>query len=169
MPKITEYIDRAKRNSSAKSDSELSRQLNLAKPMIHMYRNGKALPSDESMIRLAETADLDPAAALIDLNQWRANEPSVKKIYEEIAAALRVAVAAFILAAGIFHSASPVNASSTNAQIGRTLYIMENIMQRRRGGSRRLRSRNRRQPIAWMLTHIAPKSKGFRLIPPMPA
>ena len=76
------YIDEAMSRQKAKSYSELARLLGLNRAMISFMYSEKSLPSDETMIKLAELAGLPKEEALIDLNIWRAKDkPELQKLW----------------------------------------------------------------------------------------
>ena len=95
------YIDRALDSSGAPSDRELSRRLGLGPTAINNYRIGRAWPSDEAMVKLAELAGVDPDIALLELNSWRAKEEAVRKRYSRLAKVLEKA-GAMVAATAIF-------------------------------------------------------------------
>lgn len=76
------YIDEAMFRQKAKSYSELARLLGLNRAMVSFMYSEKSLPSDETMIKLAELAGMPKEEALIDLNIWRAkNNPELQKVW----------------------------------------------------------------------------------------
>lgn len=94
---LFEYVEKAKKRSGAKSDRKLCDMLGVSNNMITHYKNKNTLPNDETMIKLAAIAGVDPTQALLDLNVWRAPEnvkPHYMKIMSHVsAAALSVMIA----------------------------------------------------------------------------
>ena len=81
------YLDQAKRNKGIKSDAELSRLVGFKSNAVTFFRCKKAFPSDQTMVRIAELAGVDPRRALLDLNIMRSDgEP--KAAYMQMAAIL---------------------------------------------------------------------------------
>lgn len=99
---LDDYIDLAKDRAGLTSDRDLGRRLGFTGSPISFWRTGKAAPADDTMIRLAEVAGVDPVKALIDLKVWTAQGKAVG-VYREIAEKLgRIAagIALVTLAAG---------------------------------------------------------------------
>lgn len=96
---LFEYVEKAKKRSGAKSDRKLCDMLGVSNNMITHYKNKNTLPNDETMIKLAAIAGVDPMQALLDLNVWRSPEkikPHYMKIMSHVsAAALSCILAAF--------------------------------------------------------------------------
>ena len=66
------YMDAAKRCLGITSDRELCKRLGLkSNNAANFWRNGKHLPSDETMVKLANLAREDVAQALSDLHMLR--------------------------------------------------------------------------------------------------
>ncbi len=66
-------------------NNALARELGLDKSSVSQFINGKAVPSEETMIKLAELAGLPKEEALIDLNLWRSkNDPKRHEIWQRI-------------------------------------------------------------------------------------
>ena len=78
---MTLAIDRQK----LASNNKLAKELGITSASISVLNQGKALPSEETMIKLAELAGLPKEEALIDLNLWRSrNNPEVQKIWQRL-------------------------------------------------------------------------------------
>lgn len=85
MKNFNDYAEKAISRYSLTGYNNLARELNLNKSTISFFRAGKALPSEETMIKLAELAGLPKEEALIDLNLWRSkNNPEVQKIWQRL-------------------------------------------------------------------------------------
>lgn len=86
MKSFCDYADKAIVRYNLTGYSNLARELNLNKATLSYFRNGKALPSEQTMIKLAELAGLPKEEALIDLNLWRSkNNPELNKIWQRLA------------------------------------------------------------------------------------
>lgn len=97
MATILEYLDAARDQAHAKSDRHLSELAGFSAQWAHFIRQGKMLPSDDGMIRLAELAGRDPERALLDLNLARASSSRVSEHYSRIIQRLGVAIVAIPL------------------------------------------------------------------------
>lgn len=98
MRDLTFYIDKARQNSGATSDRKLSELIGMAPNTAFFWRSKKSFPSDDTMIRLAEIAQIDPQIALVELNAWRNHGTKAAPIYERMAAMLRGVVLTVVLA-----------------------------------------------------------------------
>lgn len=82
MKKFSDYADKAIVRYGLTGYNNLARELGLNKASVSYLRSGKNLPSEETMIKLAELAGLPKEEALIDLNLWRSKDkPEVQKIW----------------------------------------------------------------------------------------
>ena len=80
------YIETAIKNSNLKNRAELCRVLNIKQPSLFTLEKGKTLPSESTMIKLAELAGLPKEEALIDLNLWRSKDkPELQKVWQRLA------------------------------------------------------------------------------------
>ena len=82
MTELAEYISRAKRRHGLRSDRALCRRLELSDGAIFMWTGRGAFPRDDTMVRLADLAGLDPELALLELNIWR-SEGAVRDLYKQ--------------------------------------------------------------------------------------
>jgi len=80
---MAELIDTAKANTNAHSDSNLGHKLGVSRSLIHVWRKGKKLPSEELMMKLAKRANLDVEEALILRVLW-ASHDETKSYYASI-------------------------------------------------------------------------------------
>lgn len=72
MMTIDRYLDDAKSARDIRSDRELSAFLTNYPTTVSQYRKGRAWPSVERMIRIAELGGHSPEEAIIDLLAWKA-------------------------------------------------------------------------------------------------
>lgn len=114
MNSVSEYVEKARKNSGADSDRKVAQMLGLKGSAASMWRTGRTFPSDETMIRLAQVAGVDPYKALIDLNIWRSSG-NVQAAYRKLAAMVnqQVVRGLVVLIAGL--SALIINNSSAIA------------------------------------------------------
>lgn len=98
MRKITDYIDMAKERSGVKSDRKLCAMLGMSDMWVHQVKKHRALPSDDTMLKLAEIAGIPPHEALLDLNILRSTGKA-QAVYKKLSAAAEKAVKVNILPA----------------------------------------------------------------------
>lgn len=96
MKTIDFYIDTARENTGATSDLKLAAMLDLKSSAISYWRTGKTFPSDDTMIKLAELADISPEQALLELSYWRA-DGKAQKVYKGLISRLTGAVACLVI------------------------------------------------------------------------
>lgn len=85
MKKFNDYMQLAIDRQKLKGNNHLARELGLTTGAISILHNGKSLPSEETMVKLAELAGLPKEEALIDLNLWRSKDkPEVQKIWQRL-------------------------------------------------------------------------------------
>lgn len=101
MQQVDFYIDAAKARQHFKSDRELSRALGAKGNPVTQWRCRRSWPADDTMLRLADLAGLDPVNSLMDLNRWRAASSNVRSVYERIAHRLSGTAASIIVALGV--------------------------------------------------------------------
>lgn len=128
---IDDYIDAARRGAGLASDRQLCAHLNLSSATTSQWRTRRSWPTDETMVRLADLAGLDPVTALIDLNRWRAAAVQATRaaaIYERLAELVKagaVALALLVIGAGTYPKQAVANAehviSSANGRRRRRL------------------------------------------------
>lgn len=85
MKNFNDYMTLAIDRQKLASNNKLAKELGITSASISVLNQGKALPSEETMIKLAELAGLPKEEALIDLNLWRSkNNPEVQKIWQRL-------------------------------------------------------------------------------------
>lgn len=97
MKTIVEFLDECKARTNSTSDSNLAYKIGLTRSAICDFRNGRALPSDETVRKLALRAGLDPNTALLWLNVWRAKGPSKAHYLDMIKKLTACFLAVFLL------------------------------------------------------------------------
>ncbi len=82
---FSDYASSAIKRFGLRGNNALARELGLDKSSISQFKSGKALPSETTMIKLAELAGLPKEEALIDLNLWRSKDkPELQKIWQHL-------------------------------------------------------------------------------------
>lgn len=77
------YIDRAKTCSGIVSNRKLGLELGISEGAMSHFKTGRAFPSDETMVKLAKLAQVDPDLALLDLGSWKTTGEA-KEAYERL-------------------------------------------------------------------------------------
>ena len=80
------------------SDYRLARFLGVSDQTVGNWQHGRRRPDDETALRLAELAGLDPDAVLLGLTAERATDEPARQAWERIAARLARAGAAMAVA-----------------------------------------------------------------------
>lgn len=97
MRTVDTYIAAALELQGIPSDRQLAVRLGLSQQTVNHWRTKRTWPSDETMVKLAELAQMDIAQALLDLNQWRSQSTATRNAYARIAALLTGTAAAVLL------------------------------------------------------------------------
>lgn len=85
MKSFTDYAEKAIARYGLTGYNNLARELGINKASVSYLRSGKNIPSEETMIKLAELAGLPKEEALIDLNLWRSKDkPELQKIWQRL-------------------------------------------------------------------------------------
>lgn len=71
MRNFDDYLAEARRVQKVASNNQIANLLGIATSSMSALFQGKSLPTDETMLKLAELANMDKEAALIDLSIWR--------------------------------------------------------------------------------------------------
>lgn len=112
MRSISWYIKEARKRSGASSERKMCEVLEIAPNSITNYTRKNVLPSDDTMMKLAKMAGVDPFIGLLDLNMWR-TEGDAKTAYKKILE--KISLGAFVLALCIY--STPSNASHFNQML----------------------------------------------------
>lgn len=110
---IDQFLDHVKAQANIKSDGRLSELLERHRGHVWQYRMRGVLPSDETMIRLAEIGNFDTEDALLLLNIWRTTGEA-KKTYE------RMRKRAVHMVAGFFVGSIALISHDVSAQVSTT-------------------------------------------------
>ncbi len=111
MKNLEEYLIKARKELNLPSEYALAKILGIKQPSLVMMRQGKARPSEETMLKIATLAKVDPKEALIDLAIWRAEDKGyhdVKSVWKSLSKML-----CFFLLASLLMFNTPVNAEKT--------------------------------------------------------
>ena len=85
---INDYLDAAIEKHHLTSDRHLARELGVTHQALRNWRNFRAWPTDQTMVRIAYMAEADTDDALLHLNYWRSKDPIAKEMYRKILAAI---------------------------------------------------------------------------------
>ena len=113
MKTFNEYAEKAIVRYGLTGYNNLARELGMTKSSISMLRSGKNIPSEATMIRLAELAGMPKEEALIDLNLWRSkSNPEINKIWQRVAKMIGILIFSLL-----FSSEKTIaNSSASNAE-----------------------------------------------------
>ncbi len=85
MKNFNDYTEKAIKRYGLAGQNALASEIGVNKSALSQMNTGKILPSEATMIKLAELAGLPKEEALIDLNLWRSkNNPEVQKIWQRL-------------------------------------------------------------------------------------
>ena len=80
-----DYTDKAVNRFGLRGQNAVAREIGITTASMSNLMSGKILPSDETMLKLADLAGCPKEQALIDLNLWRAKKnPEVEKIWKNL-------------------------------------------------------------------------------------
>lgn len=106
--RLDQLLDGARDARGLKSDAALGRALGITQQTVNNYRTGRAWPSDDVMIKLADMAGVDQNAALLDLNIWRSKSPEVASAYiamrDKLTRAASLMLAPLLIAGSVCYS-----------------------------------------------------------------
>ena len=98
MMDFNQYTQKAINRFGLRGQNAVARELNITTASMSNFMSGKILPSEETMIKLAELAGCPKEEALIDLNLWRSqNDPARLAIWQRIAKKFTLAVVATLI------------------------------------------------------------------------
>lgn len=81
----SQYIELAKQTANCKSNRQLAKLLGISNVALSYIETGVNTPTDTTILRLAQLADIAPEQALIDLGMWRnSGNPEALKAYQNI-------------------------------------------------------------------------------------
>ena len=127
MKSFCDYADKAIVRYNLTGYSNLARELNLNKATLSYFRNGKALPSEQTMIKLAELAGLPKEEALIDLNLWRSkNNPELNKIWQRLAKMIGLLFFFYLFSPSNSNACTPQTSQIMLSDNASSIYIMLN-------------------------------------------
>ena len=90
MRDFTYYTEKAISRYGLAGQNALAAEIGINKSAMSQLATGRTLPSEATMIKLAELAGLPKEEALIDLNLWRSkNNPEVNKIWTRLSKMIR--------------------------------------------------------------------------------
>lgn len=79
------YINRALELNNINSERKLARCLDISNSALTLYKLGQRCPTDTTVIKLAQLANIPVEQALIDLNLWRnSDNPEALQAYQNI-------------------------------------------------------------------------------------
>ena len=93
MRTFNDYAEKAIVRFGLTGYNNLAREIGITKASMSIFRAGKALPSEETFLKIVELAGLPKEEALIDLNLWRSkNNPELNKVWQHLSKMIGIAV-----------------------------------------------------------------------------
>ena len=84
---ILNYLETARQKAGLTSNNKLASFLGLSNAAISAIATGKTLPADDTMIKLANCANIPAETALVDLAIWRnKNNAAAVKAWQNVRA-----------------------------------------------------------------------------------
>lgn len=97
MRTVQDYISEARKKQNIYSNNKLALKLGITNGAISAIFKGKSLPAEETIIKLAELAEIPPEQALLDLACWKASSPKSKEIWDKLRKLVLTLCAATVL------------------------------------------------------------------------
>lgn len=77
-----EYVEKAKKNTQISNSYEIAEMLGMKAGSLTDFIKGRAYPSQDTMLKLANLAGISPERALIDFNLWKTQDkPNAHKVW----------------------------------------------------------------------------------------
>ena len=84
---IDTYLETARKNAGVPSYSKLAMCLGISKAAVSAIATGKTLPADDTIIKIANCANIPAETALVDLAIWRnKNNAAAVKAWQNVRA-----------------------------------------------------------------------------------
>ncbi len=71
MSNFDYYLESAKKSLKISSNNQIARLAGISGASLSAFVTGKALPADETILKIANLAKIPPEKALIDVSIWR--------------------------------------------------------------------------------------------------
>lgn len=82
MLTFTQYVEKAKKKQNYKTKQEVANKLGMKTGSLIDFEKGRAFPSQDTIISLANLAGISPEQALIDFNLWKTKDkPNAHKVW----------------------------------------------------------------------------------------
>lgn len=115
------YIDEAKKRSGIQSDRKFSAFIGQSPNWVSQIKTGRALPSDDAMMKMAPLAGVQPWQALLDLCVWRTNGQT-RAVYEDLQKKILPAILIALTALSILGSRPALAADQVSSYGNDTVY-----------------------------------------------
>ncbi len=126
MRDFSYYAEKAISRYGLAGQNALAAEIGINKSAMSQLATGRTLPSEATMIRLAELAGMPKEEALIDLNLWRSKgNPEINKIWQRVAKMIGIVFAVLVFSS-FRVSACNIAQKTTNISqnINTIVYIM---------------------------------------------
>jgi transcriptional regulator with XRE-family HTH domain len=128
MKSVSEYLDAVKKRLDLPSDYAAAKALGVTPSAISKYRLGRASFDDLTCLRVAEILGVDEIEVIAAANAARANDPRIRRVWENVWGKATGATVTAVLAVSILGlAAAPSTARCAPVQAeSATLYLMSN-------------------------------------------
>mgnify|MGYP000274788659 CR=1 FL=1 len=91
MRNFQDYISEAQKKQNLYSLSKIAQKIGISANSVSVMYKNKTLPSEETLIKIADLAGIPREEALLDLSIWSAKSDDAKKTWEKIRTLLNTA------------------------------------------------------------------------------
>lgn len=111
--------------TNARSYSNLAHKIGVSRQAVYDWRDGKSLPGEAAMLRLADRAKLDPQEALILRALWQA-DTEAKQVYRDMLKKFTAITGGIIFALSLCagNSLNVLKTLENNAHDGASAYVI---------------------------------------------
>lgn len=91
MRNFQDYVFEARKKQNIYSNNRLAKEIGIAGASLSVMMNNKTLPSEETLIKIADLAGIPREEALLDLSIWSAKSDDAKSTWKKIREMLKTA------------------------------------------------------------------------------
>lgn len=85
------YVSKAADRFGLRGQNAVAREIGVSSAAMSQFAQGESLPSEETILKLAELAGMPKEKALIDLNIWRSrNDPKRLHVWKNISKMIKI-------------------------------------------------------------------------------
>lgn len=117
MRTTSDYLREAKKALGVSSDYALARELGLTRAAVSHYSCGRRVMDDDTALKVAEAIGVHPIEVLAAAHAERARTAEQRGLWEKVMREYGGKAAALLLAAGLYGSPAPSQASVSTSPI----------------------------------------------------